>query len=380
MEKLSGSRKNRIAIIIFYIGFIMEILIRCLNSAGVEIPYRGRLLQLAAVLFGIKIILTHYSKKEWSIIVIAAVLTVIPFVMLRETLWIQIAMMLIASKDITREKSFKLYFGLLSISMILMAILSACGVIENFVQIKDFDRGGVETRYCFGFSHPNVFYSNLLLLLSIGIILLSKKIRVWGYAILMLANIILFSLSKSRNGFIVITLLLLGVSIVKLFPAIMSKKTTYCLGYLAIGFCVLVSWGVLLVEHPFIQRINDMLTGRIALAKTYAPIDTWTLWPNTIDRFVVDMGFVKLMASWGIIIGLIYIALIFLNYRWLYKKENYIGVVVVLAYTVFTVIEAHALSMYFIGNVMFLLMIGWGKDRENVSEKESVARTVSMCN
>lgn len=380
MEKSLSNQKNRIAIIIFYIAFLMEILIRCLNSAGIVIPYRGRLLQLAALLFGVKIILTHYSKKEWGIIIVAVILSIIPVFVIRETLWLQIAMMLIASKDVSREKSFKIYFCILGISMLLMVIFSACGVIDNFVQVKDFDRGGVETRYCFGFNHPNVFYSNIILLLSIGLIVFWEKMRVWEYAILMLVNIILFSFSKSRNGFIVATLLLVGSAIVKSFPAIMKKRMIYYLGYLAIGLCVLVSWGVLLVDHPFIGKIDSMLTGRINLAKVYAPIDTWTLWPNTIDRYVIDMGFVKLMASWGIIIGLVYIFLIFLDYWYLYKKGNDICIIVLLMYTVFTVIEAHALSMYFVGNVMFLLMIGWGKDSKNVSKEKSDTGTVSMCN
>ena len=379
MEKLLSSRKGKIAQLVFYLAFILEIVVMCLNNVGVEIPYRGRLLQLAALIFGVKILLTHYTKKEWIIIIFSIILTCIPFVMMRETLWIQIAMMLIASKDIAWDKSLKVFFSLLSVSILLMAILSACGIIENFVQIKDFDRGGIETRYCFGFSHPNVFYSNILLLLSMGMVLFFDKLPVWGYAILMLANITLFCLSKSRNGFLVVTLLVMGACIIKIFPTIMQKKIIYDFGYLAIGFCVIFSWGVLLIDNPLIHKMNSMLTGRIALAKSHAPIDTWTLWPNTIDRYVVDMGFVKLMASWGILIGFIYILLIFLNYRWLYKQQNYVGVVILLAYTVFTVIEAHAFSMYFIGNVMFLLMIGWGKDRENVSEKESDTGTVPMC-
>ena len=195
----------------------------------------------------------------------------------------------------------------------------------------------------------------------------------------MLANITLFCLSKSRNGFIVVTLLLTGACILKIFPAIIQKKILYYLGYLGIGFCVLFSWGVLVIDNPLINKLNHMLTGRIGLAREFAPIDTWTIWPNTIDRYVVDMGFVKLMASWGIVMGIIYIALIFLNYRSLYKAKNHAGIVILLAYTVFTVIEAHAFSMYFIGNVMFLLMLGWGKDREHVSKKESDTGTVSMC-
>lgn len=362
MEKSASSQKNRIAIFIFYIAFIMEILIRCLNSAGVEIPYRGRMLQLAALLFGVKTLLTHYSKKEWVMIITTAILSVVPFIMIRETLWMQIAMMLIASKDISQRKSMKVFMLLLSASMILMAILSAYGVIDNYVMIKDFHRNGVEARYCFGFSHPNVFYSNILILFSIGLVLFWEKIRVWGYAVLFLTNIFLFSLSKSRNGFIVVTILLVGAIIVRLFPLIMQKKLIYYMGYLAIAACVLTSWGVYFINSPFIEKVDEILTGRIRLAKTYAPIETWTLWPNTIDRYVVDMGFVKLMASWGIILGLLYIGLIAWNYTRLWKKGNYAGVIVVLTYTLFTVIEAHAFSMYFVGNLMYLLMIGWGEE------------------
>jgi len=371
MEKLSSSQKNRIAQALFYIAFIMEILIRSLNSAGVDILYRSRLMQLAAILFGVKIILTHYSKREWCVIVATAVLTMIPFFTMRETLWIEIAMMIIASKDVDREKSFRCYFGLLSVSMILMAVLSATGLIDNFVLIKDFDRGGVETRYCFGFSHPNVFYSNLLLLVAMGMYVFCKRMKTWHYIMLTGLNVLLMTLSLSRNGFIVVQLLIIAMFVVQKWPQVIENRVVYGLGYVAIGLAALLSYAIFFVDWKLLEGLNNILTGRLVLAVYAAPIAEWRLLPVIREGIVLDMGFVNVMYYWGILFGLLYILLIFLNYRQFKIKKDYAALVILLSYTLFTMIEAHAFSMYFVGNLMFILMIGWGKEQYYVSAEKS---------
>ena len=59
------------------------------------------------------------------------------------------------------------------------------------------------------------------------------------------------------------------------------------------------------------------------------------------------------------------------NYRQFRIKKDYSALVILLSYTLFTMIEAHAFSMYFVGNLMFMMMLGWGKEHSNVSEEKS---------
>lgn len=381
MVKLFKENRKKIAAFLFDTGFLIEILVMIFANAGLNLPYEGRLLQLAAAVFGVKILLTKYSVKEWIVWGFAGLLTLIPCITMHETLYLQILLMLVAAKDVNRDRSLRLYFCLLMISMLLMAVGSKMGLTGDFVQVKDFERVGMEKRYCFGFSHPNVFYSNLLNLTGVALVLFFKKMKTWHYLVLTVMNIIFFNLSISRTGFIVVQIMILLAFAAYKIPQLFHRKVVCVFGAAGIAGMILCSWGLMVADYGKIRFLDGYLTGRIGLARANASLSTWGLLPQRIGDAVVDMGYVRLMASWGIIFGLLYILLIFLNYFRSIKRNDTIGAVVLFSYSLFTMIEAHALSMYLVRNLMFLLMIGWGikaERKEYVSEEESNSGTVSV--
>lgn len=371
MEKSLSNQKSKIAQILFWIAFISLILIRSLNSAGVDIPYRTRLLQLMAILFGVKILLTQYSVKEWIAIGITAVITGLAFLSAKDTLWIEIAVMLIAAKDMDLKKCCSVYFGIAAVSMVAMMVLSGIGVIDNFKLVQDFDRGSVETRYAFGYTHPNVFFSNVMNVVALGILAFYDKIKPWHMVVLTGVNVVLLLLAASRTGFIVVQVLLIAIFIVKKWPRIVESKFVYRMSCLCITLTALFSCCIYFVEWKYLNLINKLTTGRVYLSLKYGHIREWKLLPIYRETYVLDMGFVHVMFYWGILLGLIYIGLILWNFRRLYLKKDAAAVVVLLAYTLFTMIESHGFSMFFVGNLMFILMIGWGKERNDVSTEKS---------
>ena len=371
MEKSLSNQKSKIAQILFWIAFISLILIRSLNSAGVDIPYRTRLLQLMAILFGVKILLTQYSVKEWIAIGITAVITGLAFLSAKDTLWIEIAVMLIAAKDMDLKKCCSVYFGIAAVSMVAMMVLSGIGVIDNFKLVQDFDRGGVETRYAFGYTHPNVFFSNVMNVVALGILAFYDKIKPWHMVVLTGVNVVLLLLAASRTGFIVVQVLLIAIFIVKKWQKVIECKWFCIIGYVSIIFASLISYSIFVVNRRALIGLNRIFTGRIWLTLDHAPLTEWSVLPIDRETFVIDMGFVHVMFYWGILLGLIYIGLILWNFRRLYLKKDAAAVVVLLAYTLFTMIESHGFSMFFVGNLMFILMIGWGKERNDVSTEKS---------
>ena len=373
MESLLSNRKSKIANILFYAAFLLDVIILCTNNTGIEIPYRGRLLQLAALIWGIKILLTKYTKKEWVLIVCVALLSLLPFVTLRETVVVQVVLMILASKDMDRSKLLRCYFFILLFTMVLMAVLSGMGVIDNFALVKDFDRGEVETRYCFGFNHPNVFYSSFFNLVAIGMCAFYEKMKSWHYAVLTVLNCFLMYLSASRTGFIVVQVLIVAMFVIQKWPQIMENKVVYSLGHVAIGLAALLSYSIFLLDWDIVVKLDGILTGRVGIAQTWGHISNWELLPvaRDVEGLVLDMGFVNLMFYWGIILGAVYLFVIFWNYRSFRIKKDYSALVILLTYTLFTMIEAHAFSMYFVGNLMFIMMLGWGKEQKNVSAKKS---------
>ncbi len=372
MERLSGNLKNKIAQGLFYVAFVMEILIMCLNSAGVTIPDRTRLMQLAALIFGIKILLTHYTKKECLMIISMCVIALVPLFSVQSTQVLEIVLMIIASKDVDRERVIKLYFGMMLTAIILMILLSTTGVIGNLALTKDYRGNGPETRYCFGYSHPNVFYSNVLKMVMAGFVVYYKKCRGWQYIAFTVINFIFYLFADSRTGFLVVELLIIAFYCLYKKPDLPEHKFVRYLGQGMIACVILLSYLLPYLPYDWIRLLDRALTGRIYCSTAWILANQWSLLPVIRDgNFVLDMGYFYLMANWGILLGIIYLLLVFYNYRLFYKNKNWSYVLVLVVYSIFTFVESHAFSMYFVGNIMFLLMLGWGTYESDEPKKQS---------
>ena len=374
MEKSANSQKSRIASVIFMIAFVIEILVMCMVRFGLEIPYRGRILQLAAALFGVKLLLTHYSWKEWLLIVLLGIAGTLQFFSVHSILVIEIILMIAASKDMNIEKLLKIYFGITFAAFIITVFMSFTGLAGDLTSTRNYRDNGLETRYCFGYSHPNVFYSNLIMVTMAGLLVLYKKLRGIHYALLTGINIIFYLLADSRTGFLVLEILIVGFYLYYKIPKIFECSVVFWLCNVALACMILSSYIFLYLPREQLEGINRILTGRIWLARDWI----WSVryqWPllPTIDaqEYILDMGYVHVMANWGIILGTIYIVALFYNLYRFYKRKMWSYVIVLMSYSIFTFVEAHAFSMYFIGNIMFILMLGWKTNESVESEKQN---------
>ena len=61
---------EHIAKSIFYAALTIELVIMMVGHSAFMLPYRGRLTHVAFVLFGGKVLLTKYTKKEWAVIIL----------------------------------------------------------------------------------------------------------------------------------------------------------------------------------------------------------------------------------------------------------------------------------------------------------------------
>ena len=357
MGKSAGSRKSEIAAVIFYVAFIMEVLIMCVNRAGIAIPFCGRLLQFAALLFGIKILMTRYSLKEWIIIGVLGIAGFLIYFSARNTLIIEIVLMIAASKDMMKEKVLKCHFGIVFTAIILMIILSLTGVIGNLTLTRDYRRIGLETRYCFGYSHPNVFYSSLFTVMTVGILVFFARMRGIHYIILTGINIVFYFLADSRTGFLVVQLTIVLFYCLHRFPRIMEHAVVFWCGMVGLVGLIIASYSTLYLPYRIIGFMDQLLTGRIELAREWNYYNQWSLLPNNqTPANVLDMGYINVAANWGVLLGVIYFCAILCCYYKLYKVKNWPYVAALLVYSIFTFAESHAFSIYFVGNIMFLLM------------------------
>ena len=74
-----NKNKNKIANIFFYIAFSIELVIMMVEHSAFDVPFRGRLTHIAFALFGCKVLLTKYSKKEWIAIILLGIIGVLSY-------------------------------------------------------------------------------------------------------------------------------------------------------------------------------------------------------------------------------------------------------------------------------------------------------------
>ena len=69
-----------------------------------------------------------------------------------------------------------------------------------------------------------------------------------------------------------------------------------------------------------------------------------------------DMGYVRLFFWYGIIPGIMYVlANLYLIYQ-SYKKRDYMLLIIVVGFSLFSLMEAHLISVYILRNYLFVLL------------------------
>lgn len=344
--------------IAFFAGVYIEIFLMAMSSASVELPMRGRIFQVAAGLFLIKILLTKYSIKEYLIGGVLAALSLLQWYYAYNETFFYVVLMIFASKNVPYEKLLKSVFAIFAVVMTGMVVLSSCGVIDRLALIQDYGRGGVETRYCFGYPHPNVFHSNFYTLVSVFVLAFAKKLNGWMIGGIVLLNLIVTYFTASRTGMLIVMILCVLLCAVKYLKPVLEKRWVQIAGCVAMVAACAGSILVLIWDNPLVDKLNELLTGRIMLARMFAMPQTWTILPNTIDRDVLDMGYVQLYATVGVLLATVYMVVMVLFYAKTWKLKDAVAMAVLLTYAVFMLVESHATSMYFIGNIMYLTMLG----------------------
>ena len=345
-------KKEKLGNILFLIAILLELLIMMTDHSAITLPLRGRVAQLAFVLFGCKILTTDYSKIQWIFIILIGIIGSISYFTCGDEYVLRAALMVIAAKDIDLNKTGKIIlWGTLAGTIVIM-LLSLFGILGNAVDIRDFGRGMEESRWCLGFSHANNVHDIFWFITALYLLIYQKKCNWKHYVILTLMNLVLFYFTASRNGVLVAQMMIIGCALLHYFPVWNKRVLFYILTILGLTasmfFTVLA--GLRGIERSrFVYYCDRLLTGRMEMVWEYAPVSGWELFPGPRSILHVDNGFATLFAGYGIVIGVCFVALIIYMIYYMYKKQNGIAVVFLA-----TVIFVTFMESTFIFNVSLL--------------------------
>ena len=277
----------------------------------------SRTLRLAAMWFLFaKVILTRYTKKEFFILAPLTVLALYNYTRSGNIYCVYAILVIASLKDIEYFKLFKTLFYSTLLSVIFVGILSFFGIGSPTQITQDFGRGVVETRYCFGLYHPNIWHQAIARCIVFACIGYYRQLNIVHLIILFVFNYFVYTMSVSRTGLLAIWIFLLLVIFYKYLGKLMHTlfvKICAFAGVLGVyGLYVYFTW-----DFAANWSLNSQLfdwkitTGRIQQALgflNYNPIQIFSQrFPDNGTLF--DLGAFRIFYECGYLwAGLFFLA------------------------------------------------------------------------
>ncbi len=388
---------HKVAFLSFYMAIIIEVLIVIVDKSNFTNPITGRLFQLTFVLCFIKACLTRYTFKEYVAIFLFCALGAVSYLVTGRNEIIRVVMLIAACKDVDMEKCLKLIFWMTLAGCASIVLLSVTGIYGNVSMTMDYGRGNIETRYALGMGHPNALHCMVWALTALGLYLYAERMKWFQYIMIILLHFGIFQLSSSRTSMLAA---LFTIAIAYLSSGSRPKqikKAGAWIGGIAVVGSVAISvfiaanayrvydydWHQYDQEPDFIMnvmvKLNNVLTGRIRMLTGTTGwegcITSWHLFSKPETEYYFDMGWVRLFYWYGVIPAAIFIIVLLALIIYCYRKEKYLVIALVSAFSVYTIVEAHAISDYLARNYVFFLigaywspMLVYIKERRRVYE------------
>ena len=351
----------------FWIAFVIELLIVIVDKSAYINPYESMLFRLTFVLFGIKIVTTKYSRKEWLCIIIFGAIAALSYLINERDETVRAVVFIASCKDIDLRKMLKTTLLVTFAGSVVLFLLSITGVFGSISMTADFGRGptpagSVETRYCFGMGHPNAFQGMLFMMSTLVLYLYADRMKLLHFIFVGVVNVTAYLFTDSNTSLLVMLLTIAGVVLMKYCKALREGKIIYILGALMfVAIVIFSAYGSCVGrDTPLMYQIDQILNGRFQYAHFIeaAQLKNWKLFGDAANVEYFDQGFIRLFYWYGIIVGLLYIASNLYLIRCAYKKKDYALLVIVVAYAVFSIMEAHLISVYLLRNYL-LLWLGY---------------------
>lgn len=349
----------------FWAGILCELIVSVSGYAfgGYHEP---AIIVLGMLFFSISICMNLELKKNWLLYLICAVVGLGYYYLQSSALILRILLILLAGRKQKAEPVIKFFFWGTLVIMIYTAFLSVLG-LHNTVSLTQHFRHEEETRYCFGFYHPNGFAFFLFRTLVLGLYTYGRQLKLWMMAVVAVFSMILFWMAGSKMGLTAAVCVIVAFWLMGFLKTVQVQKKFFFLGnslmaleilFIMISMvCFVTSTETDLTGVGFWQILNELTTGRLFfIHKTYLayPIP---LWGYQGFMEATEVGFVNALYNQGLIFLLVYfVALFYLFYR-MYRKKDMPALVLILGFTLYAMAEAFL--PYFNKNGIWMLFLGW---------------------
>ncbi len=349
----------------FWAGLLLELLIVVMDISAYINPIEGQLFRLTFLLFAVKVLCSRFSRREWLWLLFFGVLAGVCYLSSTRDEAVRLVVFCAAFRDVDVKKALKLSFFVTLSGCLVLTLFAALGLLGNMYIIDDGERG---LRYTFGLGHPNAVYCLFWALSALGIWLWHEKMKPVHYGLIALAGLLLFIPTRSRTGvlFLIFTLALSLLLVYRRQAG--ERKLLYVFGIAALFACVLLSVWIAYYEPyqgPFYTYIDRFITGRITSMNTLegggGRLCNWSLFSSPENIKYFDLGYVRLFYWYGIIPGAAYVVMYALLLWECRRRRDPYGFMMLLSFALYTMLEAHFVSVYMGRNyALFLMGAYWG--------------------
>lgn len=393
-ERYRNIKKSRLPWFLFYAGLTIELLIVIIDKSNYTNPIEGQLFRITFLIFALKLLLTDYTGREWCTIVLLEAVAFVSYRITGANDLIRLVTFVAACKNIPLKQMLRYTFYVTLTGCVIIILLAVTGIYGavSLTQMYGHEsaettlyigvEAATETRYTLGMGHPNALACMFLMLVVLGIYVYFDRMKWYIYLLVMLLNAGIYVLTKSKTSVLITAMFLVGACLLTYCKFLRDKAFIYVCGLLVFALCLGFSvdaavcaqrvrdarWKEFFYLDPgdnmhvvTLVKIDRVITGRIiSLTDSWnneGMIQTWSAFskPNNMNYYF-DMGWVKLFYRYGIVPGILYITAQFALLWQFYKKKDACGLLVFVTLAVYTVIEAHLISVYLGRNFLLMLM------------------------
>lgn len=308
----------------------------------IEIGPGSRTLRLIAMwLLFAKILLTRYTKREFFLLVPFTALALYNYTLSGNIYCVYTILVIACLKNIEFSRLFKVLFYSTLSTIIFVGILSFWEIGSPIQITQDFGRGLVETRYCFGLHHPNIWHQAIARCVIFACIGYYKQLNIIHLLILFVFNYFIYRLSLSRTGLLAISIFLILIIFYKYMARFMHTlfvKLCAVAGMLGVySLYIYYTYKLTGEYHLRAEEFNWIIaTGRLRQALNFLEVHPIQIFSSRFpdDGTLFDCGFFRIFYECGYLwAGLFFIGIFALVF--LALKNNWDFVIPVVVYFIF---------------------------------------------
>ncbi len=372
---LTDENRKKAVNVLFYAALTIELVLMLVEKSELTFTLESYVFRVTFLLTLLAVLLMKHDKREWIVIAAVFVFTFICYEISGKNDLLRLSAFLMAARDIDLKKAMKYSFYLCIVGFFVIALLSVTGILGQVSMVADYGRkAGEETRYVFGFGHPNTLLGLAYAMILMWLWIYGQKASALLYGTVFVVAGVFAFITRSRTGVAVLAATLILAVILRVFPKISEKKALYVLvsivtpvlclliAVLAAEFSQMFYIDVGFLKLPHFWRVDSIFNFRMSNLYYGVPdhggiLQNWRLFAGRGADGYFDMGWVRLFYWYGIIPTLlISVAVAITIYVCMLKKDGF-GALLILSLSVYTIIEATFITRY-LGRDFFLLIAG----------------------